>query len=81
MHIRLLAPDVAMMYLEFHIYGDSDAPTRTGIGTRVVRKINGRWRLLCKILTCALDDDTKQSALQSNVAYWPIATFRGVGPI
>ena len=37
-------PDVAMMHSEFHIYGDVDEPTRTGIGTRVVRKIDGRWR-------------------------------------
>jgi uncharacterized protein (TIGR02246 family) len=44
MHIRFLAPDVAMMHSEFHIYGDVDEPTRTGIGTRVVRKIDGKWR-------------------------------------
>jgi len=44
MHVRFLAPDVAMMHSEFHIYGDIDEPTRTGIGTRVVRKIDGRWR-------------------------------------
>ena len=39
MHVRFLTPDVAMMHSEFHIYGDVDEPTRTGIGTRVVRKI------------------------------------------
>ena len=38
MHVRFLTPDVAMMHSEFHIYGDVDEPTRTGIGTRVVRK-------------------------------------------
>ena len=44
MHIRFLAPDVAMMHSKFHIHGDTDEPERTGIGTRVVRKIDGRWR-------------------------------------
>jgi uncharacterized protein (TIGR02246 family) len=44
MHVRFLAPDAAMMHSEFHIYGDVDEPTRTGIGTRVVRTIDGRWR-------------------------------------
>jgi hypothetical protein len=33
-----------MMHSEFRIYGDVDEPTRMGIGTRVVRKIDGRWR-------------------------------------
>jgi len=40
MHVR----DVAMMHSQFHIYGDVEEPVRTGIGTRVVRKIDGRWR-------------------------------------
>jgi uncharacterized protein (TIGR02246 family) len=44
MHVRVLAPEVAMMHSEFHIYGDVDESERTGIGTRVVRKIEGRWR-------------------------------------
>ena len=44
MQVRLLTPDVAMMHSEFHIYGDTDEPVRTGIGTRVVHKLNGRWR-------------------------------------
>jgi uncharacterized protein (TIGR02246 family) len=44
MHVRFLAPDVAMMHSEFHIYGDIDESVRTGIGTRVVYKLNGRWR-------------------------------------
>jgi uncharacterized protein (TIGR02246 family) len=44
MHVRFLAPDVAMMHSRFHIYGDIEEPERTGIGTRVVRKIDGRWR-------------------------------------
>jgi hypothetical protein len=42
--VRFLAPDVAMMHSEFHIYGDIDESVRTGIGTRVVHKLNGRWR-------------------------------------
>ena len=46
MHVRLLAPDVAMMHSQFHIHGDIDEPARTGIGTRVVRKIDGRWRTI-----------------------------------
>ena len=44
MHIRFLARDVAMMHSQFHIYGDIDEPTRSGIGTRVVRKMDGKWR-------------------------------------
>jgi uncharacterized protein (TIGR02246 family) len=44
--VRFLAPDVAMMHSRFHIYGDIDEPERTGIGTRVVRRIDGRWRTL-----------------------------------
>jgi uncharacterized protein (TIGR02246 family) len=44
MQVRFLAPDVAMMHSRFHIHGDVDEPERTGIGTRVVRKIDGQWR-------------------------------------
>jgi uncharacterized protein (TIGR02246 family) len=44
MHVRFLAPDVAMMHSKFHIHGDLEEPERTGIGTRVVRKTNERWR-------------------------------------
>jgi uncharacterized protein (TIGR02246 family) len=43
-HVRFLAPDVAMMHSTFHIYGDTEENVRTGIGTRVVRKLDGRWR-------------------------------------
>jgi uncharacterized protein (TIGR02246 family) len=43
MLVRFLAPDVAMMHSRFHIYGDIDEPERTGIGTRVVHRIDGRW--------------------------------------
>ena len=44
MHVRFLAPDVAVMHSRFHIYGDADESERTSIGTRVVRKVDGRWR-------------------------------------
>jgi uncharacterized protein (TIGR02246 family) len=44
MQVRFLAPDVAMMHSRFHIYGDVDESERTGIGTRVVRKVDGQWR-------------------------------------
>ncbi|MGA7101741.1 MAG: SgcJ/EcaC family oxidoreductase [Pseudolabrys sp.] len=44
MHVRFLAPDVAMVHSQCHISGDIEEPVRTGIGTRVVRKIDGRWR-------------------------------------
>jgi uncharacterized protein (TIGR02246 family) len=44
MHVRFLAPGVAMMHSQFHIYGDIEEPVRTGIGMRVVRKTDGRWR-------------------------------------
>jgi uncharacterized protein (TIGR02246 family) len=44
MHVRFLAPDVAMMHTRFHIHGDVDESERTSIGIRVVRKVDGRWR-------------------------------------
>src|ERR1700674_2466574 len=44
MHVRFLAPDVAIVHSRFHIYGDIDESERTSIGTRVVRKLEGRWR-------------------------------------
>src|SRR5262245_2991897 len=43
MHIRFLAPDIAVAHTRFHIYGDVDEPERTSIGLRVVRKIDGKW--------------------------------------
>jgi uncharacterized protein (TIGR02246 family) len=43
-HVRFLAPDVAVMHTRFHIYGDVDESERTSIGIRVVRKLDGRWR-------------------------------------
>jgi uncharacterized protein (TIGR02246 family) len=44
MHVRFLAPDIAMMHSRFHIHGDIDESVRVGIGTRVVHKMDGRWR-------------------------------------
>src|SRR5262245_29507601 len=44
MHVRFLAPDVAMMHTRFHISGDPDDSERTSIGVRVVRKLDGQWR-------------------------------------
>jgi uncharacterized protein (TIGR02246 family) len=43
MHVRFLGQDVAVMHLRFHIYGDIEENERTSIGTRVVRKLDGRW--------------------------------------
>jgi uncharacterized protein (TIGR02246 family) len=44
MYVNFLAPDVAIMHSEFHIYGDIDESVRTGIGTRVVQKLDRGWR-------------------------------------
>jgi uncharacterized protein (TIGR02246 family) len=44
MHVRFLASDVAVMHTRFHIYGDIQESERTSIGTRVVRKLDGRWQ-------------------------------------
>ena len=41
MHLRFLAPDIAMMHSRFHIHGDIDESVRVGIGTRVVAQ--DRW--------------------------------------
>ena len=46
MHVRFLAPDVAMMHTRFHIYDDVDESERTSIGIRVVRKLDGRSAVL-----------------------------------
>jgi uncharacterized protein (TIGR02246 family) len=44
MQVCFLAPDVAMMHSRFHISGDTEESVRTGIGTRVVRRLDGGWR-------------------------------------
>jgi uncharacterized protein (TIGR02246 family) len=43
MQVRFLTPDVAMMHSRFHIYGDTEEIVRTGVGTRVIRRLDGRW--------------------------------------
>src|SRR2546421_1255005 len=44
MHVRFLAPDVAVMHSRVHIYGEIDESERTSIRTRVGRKLYGRGR-------------------------------------
>src|SRR5262249_53329470 len=44
MHVRFLAPDVAVLHSRVPTYRDIEESERTSIGTRVVRKLDGRWR-------------------------------------
>jgi uncharacterized protein (TIGR02246 family) len=48
MHVRILAADVAMVHSRFRVSGDVEedgkAVAREGVGIRVVRKLDGRWR-------------------------------------
>ena len=61
MHVRFLAPDVAVMHTRFHIYGDIQESERTSIGTRVVRKLDGRWQTVeCRTPTYARAGGTKR---------------------
>ena len=51
MQVRFLAPDIAMMHSRFWIEGEvlHDAlsqASRESVGLRVVRKIEGRWRII-----------------------------------
>jgi uncharacterized protein (TIGR02246 family) len=51
LHVRFLAPDVAIMHSRFWIDGEvlHDAlsqPSRESVGLRVLRKIDGRWRIV-----------------------------------
>ena len=51
MHVRFLAPDIAILHTRFWIKGEvmHDALSqedRESVGTRVVRKIDGRWRIV-----------------------------------
>ena len=51
MHVRFLAPDIAMLHSRFWIDGEvqHDAlsqASRESVGTRVVRKVDGRWRIV-----------------------------------
>ena len=47
-HVRFLAPDVAMVHSRFRVAGDvvenGKAVAREGVGVRVVRRREGRWR-------------------------------------
>jgi uncharacterized protein (TIGR02246 family) len=51
MAVRFLTPDIAILHTRFWIDGEvlHDAisqPSRESVGTRVVRKIDGRWRVV-----------------------------------
>ncbi len=51
MQVRFLAPDIAILHTRFWIKGEvlHDALSqqdRESVGTRVVRKIDGRWRIV-----------------------------------
>jgi uncharacterized protein (TIGR02246 family) len=51
LHITFLAPDIAIMHSRFWISGEAmeDAISqadRESVGTRVLRKIDGRWRVV-----------------------------------
>jgi uncharacterized protein (TIGR02246 family) len=48
MQVRLFGPDSAMVHSRFRVSGDIEedgkAVAREGVGIRVVRKLDGRWR-------------------------------------
>jgi uncharacterized protein (TIGR02246 family) len=47
MHVRMLSADSAMVHSRFRVSGETGhggEASREGIGIRVVRKIDGRWR-------------------------------------
>jgi uncharacterized protein (TIGR02246 family) len=51
MQVRFLSPDIALLHTRFFIDGEiqHDAlsqPSRESVGTRVVRRIDGRWRIV-----------------------------------
>ena len=51
MHVRFLAPDIAVLHSRFWIDGEvlHDAlstPSRESVGMRVVHRIGGRWRIV-----------------------------------
>ena len=51
MHVRFLAPDIAIMHSRFWIDGEvqHDAlsqPSRECVGMRVLRRIGGRWQIV-----------------------------------
>ena len=51
MQVTFLAPDIAVLHSRFWIDGevqhdDLSQASRESVGTRVVRKIGGRWRIV-----------------------------------
>jgi uncharacterized protein (TIGR02246 family) len=51
MHVRFLTPDIAILHTRFWIDGevlhdDLSQASRESVGTRVLRKIDGRWRIV-----------------------------------
>jgi uncharacterized protein (TIGR02246 family) len=48
MHVRIVAPEAAMVHSRFRVSDDVEedgkAVAREGVGTRVVRRVAGRWR-------------------------------------
>jgi uncharacterized protein (TIGR02246 family) len=51
MQVRFLAPDIALLHSRFWIDGEVlhdelSQASRESVGTRVVRKIDGRWRIV-----------------------------------
>jgi hypothetical protein len=51
MRVTFLAPDIAILHSRFWIDGevvhdDLSQASRESVGTRVVRKIDGRWRIV-----------------------------------
>ena len=51
MHVRFLAPDIAILHSRFWIEGEvlHDAlsqPSRESVGLRVLHKMDGRWRIV-----------------------------------
>jgi len=51
MHVRFLSPDIAILHTRFWIKGEVmhdefSQEDRESVGTRVLRKIDGRWRIV-----------------------------------
>jgi uncharacterized protein (TIGR02246 family) len=51
MHLDFLTPEIAIMHSRFFISGEAmedalSVPTRESVGTRVLRKIDGRWQIV-----------------------------------
>jgi uncharacterized protein (TIGR02246 family) len=48
MRVRMLSPDAAMVHSRFRVSGDVEEDgkpvSREGVGIRVLRKLDGRWR-------------------------------------